>query len=136
MLTENVPAHISAAALYTGLLIVMAIVLQFRVIRMRRSKKIGIGDGKDHDLARAIRVHANFAENVPFALAGMAMLALIGAPASVIHGVGLLTLIGRILHAVGLTSSAGSSFGRVAGMLMTFGALIVMALALIVRAIW
>ncbi|MCX7340687.1 MAG: MAPEG family protein [Hyphomicrobiales bacterium] len=136
MLMEDVPAHVSAAALYTGVLILMGIVLQFRVIGLRRSKKIGIGDGKDPMLARAIRVHANFAENVPFALAGMVMLALIGAPASVIHGVGILTVVGRALHAVGLTSSAGSSFGRVGGMMMTFSALILTALALIVRAIW
>ncbi|MCX7324806.1 MAG: MAPEG family protein [Hyphomicrobiales bacterium] len=136
MLMDNVPAHISAAALYTGVLILMGIVLQFRVIGIRRAKKIGIGDGKDPELARAIRVHANFAENVPFALAGMVMLALIGAPASVIHGVGILTVFGRALHAVGLTSSAGSSVGRVGGMMMTFSALIITALALIVRAIW
>lgn len=133
---ENVPAHVSAAALYTGILILMGIVLQFRVIKHRQSKKIGIGDGQDRDLARAIRVHGNFAENVPFVLAGLIMLALIGAPSVVIHGVGLLAVIGRLAHAVGLTQSAGSSFGRVGGMIMTFTALIITALALIVRAIW
>jgi uncharacterized protein len=133
---ENVPAHVSAAALYTGILILMGIVLQFRVIGYRRTKKIGIGDGQDKELTRAIRVHGNFAENVPFVLAGLIMLALIGAPAVVIHGVGVLAVIGRLAHAQGLSGSAGTSMGRVAGMLMTFAALIVTALALIVRAIW
>ena len=132
---ENVPAHISAAALYTGVLIMLAIVLQVRVIRHRGSKKIGIGDGQDKDLARAIRVHGNYVENVPFALAGLVMLALIGAPAIVIHGVGLLMIVGRITHAIGLSQSAGTSLGRVAGMLMTFAALIITAVTLIVRAI-
>jgi uncharacterized protein len=133
---ENVPAHISAAALYTGILILMGIALQFRVIKHRQTKKIGIGDGQDKDLARAIRVHGNFAENVPFVLAGLIMLALIGAPAVVIHGVGVLAVVGRLAHAAGLSKSAGSSVGRVGGMLMTFTALIITALALIVRAIW
>ncbi len=133
---ENVPAHIAAAALYTGLLILMAIVLQVRVIRHRRSKKIGIGDGQDRDLTRAIRVHGNYVENVPFVLAGLVMLALIGAPASVIHGVGLLMLLGRIAHAIGLSQSAGSSLGRVGGMIMTFIALIITAVTLIVRAVF
>lgn len=133
---ENVPAHVSAAALYTGVLILMGIVLQWRVIGYRRTKKIGLGDGQDKELARAIRVHGNFAENVPFVLAGLIMLALIGAPAIVIHGVGLLALVGRMAHAFGLTQTAGSSVGRVAGMIMTFTALIITALALIVRAIW
>jgi uncharacterized protein len=133
---ENVPAHVSAAALYTGILILMGIVLQWRVIGFRRTKKIGIGDGQDKELARAIRVHGNFAENVPFVLAGLVMLALIGAPTVVIHGVGLLAVVGRTAHAFGLTQSAGSSVGRVGGMIMTFTALIITALALIVRAIW
>ncbi len=133
---ENVPAHIAAAALYTGLLILMAIVLQVRVIRHRRSKKIGIGDGQDRDLTRAIRVHGNYVENVPFVLAGLVMLALIGAPAIVIHGVGLLMLLGRIAHAIGLSQSAGSSLGRVGGMIMTFIALIITAVTLIVRAVF
>ncbi len=133
---ENVPAHISAAALYTGLLILMAIVLQIRVIRHRRSRKIGIGDGQDKDLARAIRVHGNYVENVPFALAGLVMLALIGAPTIVIHGVGLLMIIGRIAHAIGLSQSAGTSLGRVSGMIMTFIALIITAVTLIARAIF
>ena len=133
---ENVPAHISAAALYTGLLILMAIVLQVRVIRHRRSKKIGIGDGQDRDLTRAIRVHGNYVENVPFVLAGLVMLALIGAPAIVIHGVGFLMILGRIAHAIGLSQSAGSSLGRVGGMIMTFIALIITAVTLIVRAVF
>jgi uncharacterized protein len=126
----------SAAALYTGIFIIMGIVLQFRVIGQRRGKKIGIGDGQDRDLSRAIRVHGNFAENVPFVLAGLIMLALIGAPAVVIHGVGILAVVGRLAHAAGLSQSAGSSVGRVAGMIMTFTALLIAALALIVRAIW
>lgn len=133
---ENVPAHISAAALYTGLMILMAIVLQVGVIRHRGAKKIGIGDGQDKDLARAIRVHGNYVENVPFALVGLVMLALIGAPAIVIHGVGVLMIIGRIAHAIGLSQSAGTSVGRAGGMIMTFIALIITAVTLIVRAIF
>lgn len=133
---ENVSAHVSAAALYTGILILMGITLQFRVIGHRRSKKIGIGDGQDKELARAIRVHGNFAENAPFVMAGLIMLALIGAPAIVVHGVGLLAVIGRVAHAIGFSQSAGSSFGRVGGMMMTFTALIITAVALIIRAIW
>ncbi len=133
---ENVPAHISAAALYTGLLILMAIVLQFRIIRQRGAKQIGIGDGQDKQLARLIRVHGNYVENVPFVLAGLVMLALIGAPASVIHGVGVLMIAGRIAHAAGLSQTAGRSLGRVSGMLMTFAALVITAVTLIVRAIF
>ncbi len=133
---ENVAGHVSAAAFYTGVLILMSVTLQVRVIRIRRAKLIGIGDGQDTELQRAIRVHGNFVESVPFALAGLIMLGMIGAPAVVIHGVGVLLVMGRMAHAIGLSRSAGSSVGRVAGMLMTFTALIVTAVLLIVRAIW
>jgi uncharacterized membrane protein YecN with MAPEG domain len=133
---HHVPAHIAAAGLYVGLLILMSLVLQFRVIRLRRSKLIGIGDGQDKELARAIRVHGNFTESVPFGMAGLVMLALIDAQAVLIHGVGLLLLAGRIAHAVGLSRTAGKSAGRVAGMIMTLFALGVAALALIAAALW
>jgi hypothetical protein len=133
---HHVPAHIAAAGLYVGLLILMSIVLQFRVIRLRRSKLIALGDGQDKEMTRAIRVHGNFTESVPFGMAGLVMLALIDAQAVLIHGVGLLLLAGRIAHAVGLNRTAGKSTGRVAGMIMTLCALGVSALALISAALW
>lgn len=133
---SNIAAHTAIAGLYVGLFILMSIVLQARVIRLRRSRKIGIGDGQDKELARAIRVHGNFTESVPFALSGIVMLALVDAPTVLIHGVGVLLLAGRIAHAVGLTGSAGSSIGRIAGMLMTFAALIFIAAVLIIVALF
>jgi uncharacterized protein len=124
----------SAAGLYAGMLILMGIYLQFRVIKLRRTKLIGIGDGKDHDLARAIRVHGNFVENVSIGIGGLVLLAVTAAPVLIVHAVGMLMVAGRAAHAVGLTQSAGSSPGRVGGMMITFTALIVTAVTLIVRA--
>lgn len=133
---QHVSAHVAAAGLYTGLLILMSIALQIRVILLRRSKLIGIGDGQDKELARAIRVHGNFTESIPFGLAGLIMLALIDAQAVLIHGVGAMLVVGRIAHAVGLTQTAGTSVGRVLGMMLTFAALAVSALALIAAALF
>jgi uncharacterized membrane protein YecN with MAPEG domain len=42
--------------------------LSFRVIRYRRAERIPLGSGGNAALERAIRAHANFAENVPFAV--------------------------------------------------------------------
>jgi uncharacterized protein len=108
------------AGVYVALITLMGVLLTVRVIRLRRTKLIGIGDGGDKTVARAIRVHGNFAENAPFALAVLVMLALTGGPAWALHAIGLLFLAGRGAHAFGLTQSAGSSIGRVAGMVMTF----------------
>ncbi len=125
---------LKTSALYVALIVLMGIVLTFMVIRQRRSKLIGIGDGGDKTVARTIRVHGNFAENAPPALALLILLPLVGAAGWLIHLVGLLFLTGRCLHAMGLLKSAGSSVGRVAGMLMTLTSLLIGAGALLFAA--
>jgi uncharacterized protein len=124
---------LAAAGFYVALSILGLLLLQARVILLRRSKLVGIGDGNDRTLALRIRVHANYAENTPFALAGLITMALLGLPVLLIHLCGLLLLVGRAAHAIGLQGSAGSSVGRVAGMMMTNFALIFSALAVLFK---
>jgi uncharacterized protein len=124
-------ALLRTAGVYVALITLMGVALTVLVIRQRRSKLIGIGDGGDKTVARLIRVHGNFAENAPFALALLIMLALTGGPAWALHAVGLLFLAGRGAHAYGLSRSGGSSIGRVGGMVMTFTALLVGAATLL-----
>ena len=119
------------AASYIAILIVMAVILALNVARQRKPKQIGIGDGGDHTLLRSIRVHGNFVENVPFALAALVMLPLIGAPVWAVHVIGVSTIIARVLHAIGLSGSAGASAGRVIGILLTWGSLLFSALLLL-----
>jgi uncharacterized protein len=127
-------SSLKIAGIYVALIILMAIVLTIRVIVHRRSALIGIGDGGDKVLTRRIRVHGNFAENAPFALALLILLPMTGASVWVVHAVGGLFLAGRLAHAYGFSHSAGSSVGRVAGMVMTFTALLVGASALLFSA--
>jgi uncharacterized protein len=108
------------SAIYVALILALSIILTVRVIRERRSKLIGIGDGGDKATARAIRVHGNFSEQAPLTLAALVLLPLLGTTALVIHAVGVTFLVGRLAHAFGLTQSAGSSVGRVGGMVLTF----------------
>ncbi|MGL4240438.1 MAG: MAPEG family protein [Beijerinckiaceae bacterium] len=128
-------ALLKLAGLYAGLITLMAVALTVLVIRQRRSKLIGIGDGGDKTVARLIRVHGNFCENAPYALALLVLLALTGGPALLVHIVGGLFLLGRILHAYGLSGTAGSSPGRVLGMVLTFTCFAIGAGALILRAV-
>jgi uncharacterized protein len=123
---------IRIAGLYGAVIVLMGVVLTVLVVLQRRSKLIGIGDGGDRTIARMIRVHGNFAENAPFALALLILLALSGAVGLVLHAVGLLFLVGRVLHAFGLSKTAGSSIGRVLGMVLTFTAFIVGAVSLLI----
>lgn len=125
---------VSAAALYVALFILGNIILQVRVIRQRTAKRIGVGHGNDRDLEQAMRVHGNYAENVPFGLAALVLLALGGASVWPVHLVGVLLVAGRIAHAVGLGGSIGTSAGRVGGMVLTFASLAIAALVLLSRA--
>lgn len=107
--------------LYAGLSGLLLLALSFRVVGLRRKHRIGLGTGDEPALERAVRVHANFCEYVPLALVLLLVLELSAAlPALVLHALGLMLVIGRILHALGLSRSAGTSSGRFVGTLLTW----------------
>ena len=113
--------------LFASAHVLLMMVLLVRVVRCRRELKVGLGDGGDELLARRIRVHANFTENVPIALTLMALLELSGLAAPWLWGFGGVLLLARLLHAVGLSGSSGGSFGRLWGTALTWAVLTAMA---------
>jgi uncharacterized membrane protein YecN with MAPEG domain len=125
----------NAAALWAGLHLVLLLVLSVLVTRQRRKHHVEIGDGGVPALQQAIRAFGNATEYVPAALAGLALLALVGAPPLLIHPIGLILFAGRVLHAFGLSRSTGTSLARVAGVLATWISMIALAAALIFYAI-
>jgi uncharacterized protein len=127
--------NLKLSAVYIALIVLMAVALAFLVIGQRRSKLIGMGDGGDKAAARTIRVHGNFCENAPFALALLILLPMVGVGGMIIHLVGGLFLVGRVAHAFGLSKSGGSSLGRVGGMVLTFLSFLIGAGALLFAAL-
>ena len=113
--------HAPITALYAALGVLVLLGLAVRVSWVRRARGINLGDGGAPDLQRAIRAHANAAENLPLALILLLVVELAGAAAWLLHGAGAALVIGRVLHGWGLNRSAGASFGRVAGMALTWG---------------
>lgn len=109
--------------LYAGILGLMYLFLTWRVVRMRIRHGIGIGDGGRDDLARAIRVHANFGEYVPLILVIVALTEMAGAGAVLVHILGGGLVLARLLHAWGLTASSGTSPGRASGAALTLALL-------------
>jgi len=114
-----------AAALWAGLLVLLLLVLAVLVVRQRQRHGVLIGDGGVEEVLRATRVFGNAAEYIPAGLAALAILALAGARPLVVHGVGLLLLLGRLAHAWGLSTNTGLSLGRTAGMVLTWLALLI-----------
>jgi uncharacterized protein len=109
--------------LFAGLLALLFIVLSVRVIGARRGAKVSIGDGGDKLLARRARVHANFAEYAPIALLLMGLAESGGAAKMQIWMTGGLLLIGRLVHAYGVSQAKEVLAFRIAGMAMTFAAI-------------
>ncbi len=124
------------SALYAALLAILAVALGLRVVALRVRHRVGIGDGGNASLARAMRVHGNLVETAPLALLLLLLAELSAAmPAASLHGVGIALLAGRLLHALGLGRSAGASPARFVGMLLSWGPTLVLALALLRRAL-
>lgn len=88
----------------TGLLI---IALAYRVVKLRRSQKIGLGDGGNNALALANRVHANLIENAPIVLILMLVAEAGGLAHFYLHCFGTVWIVARLLHAIGLTQGKG-----------------------------
>ncbi len=109
---------------YAALLALLFFALSFRTVRLRRRLRIGVGDAGNTQLLRAMRVHANFAEYVPLCLLLFYFVEMRGADLRLVHGLGLGLLIGRMLHAFGVSQEKEKLKFRVTGMVMTFLALI------------
>jgi uncharacterized membrane protein YecN with MAPEG domain len=122
---------IAAFGIYAGIMGLIAIWLGYIVGNWRRATKISIGDGGNIDLIRAMRGQANFTESVPLALILMVYMALAGAPALAIHILGVLLVIGRIVHGLHFSKAGQPSWQRSAGAGLTFLVLLGAALGAI-----
>lgn len=124
---------VQAASLWSGLLVLLLVLLSVRVVMARRSHRVLLGDGGVAQVTLAGRVFGNASEYIPAGIAALALLALLGMPAMAIHIIGGLLLIGRVVHAVSLSDKRPTA-GRVAGMALTFLALIGAGSMLVVHA--
>ena len=114
-------------AFYASLLVPLYILLAARTILMRFSARVSVGDGGDKELLRRMRVHANFAEYVPFALLLMGLAESLALDARLLHGVGIVLALGRFAHAYGMSRRKEILPLRTGGMIATLSVLIVLA---------
>ena len=124
---------VAISALYAGLLTLLVVLLGLVVINLRRSLRVGIGDGGNHDLARAVRVHGNAIENIPLFLLLLVMYELNRGSVTWLHIFGAVFFISRVVHAWGLFSSSGASMGRLVGAVGTYACLLGLAISNLVR---
>ncbi len=114
-------------SIYAALAGIIIFGLAFRVVRLRRRERIALGHGDNKHLRRAIRVHANATENIPVILILMLLLEINGGATWALHLFGILTILGRLIHAWWLSRFTGKSFGRTWGTVISWGVLIALA---------
>ena len=125
MTTAVFPVPITA--LYAGVLALLLVVLALRVVRLRWKFRVGLGDGGEKAMIRAIRIHGNATEHVPVALLLLLVAELNHAGPTFLHACGAVLVAARVLHALGLGKSAGASWQRAAGTIGTVGVIVVLA---------
>ena len=117
--------------LYAAIFGIMLIVLSIRTIRVRRRLQIAIGHADDAAMERAMRVHANFCEYVPVALLLIYLLEVTLGASTWIHVLGGTLLLGRLLHAYGVSRPREDFRFRVTGMVLTFTVIISSAIRIL-----
>ena len=120
---------IAITPIYASLIALLFVLLSLRVIAARRQSRVPLGDGGDPILLRRLRAHGNFAEYAPLVIVLMALAELQGAAGIALHAIGALLIGGRLVHAFGVSQEPENYRLRVAGMALTFTALIMGALA-------
>ncbi|MFN7127985.1 MAG: MAPEG family protein [Brevundimonas sp.] len=134
-MTTPLMQAVQAAALWSGLLILLMLVLSGIVVSGRRKHLVSFGDGGNPDLLAATRAFGNCAEYATPGMVALLLLAAVGTPVWMVHAVGATLLVGRVVHALGLLFQTGPSLGRVIGMLLTWVALLTAAVGLIAFAV-
>jgi len=113
--------------IYASLLACFILVLALNVIRVRRKYRIGLLDGGNEHLMRAMRLHGNAIEYIPIVLILFVIAEANGLSIWLLHIIGI-SLIGcRLWHAWGLSHSSGISKGRYFGTLGTCIIIVILA---------
>ena len=121
--------------IYAAIFAVMLVVLSLRVAKTRGDVRVAIGEGGNRTLLRRIRVQGNFTEYVPMSLLLFMFVELQGWPHWLVHGLCLVLLAARLLHAYGVAQEPEDIRLRATGMATTALLLVVAAGLLLFSAI-
>jgi len=104
-------------ALYAGIMMIFALALSFRAGGFRGKSGISVmyGEPINMELAQRVRVHQNFLEYVPMAIILMGIIEINGGNSTFLHVFGVVLIISRIAHAIGLKHDNMGHPGRIIG---------------------
>lgn len=100
--------------------------LMIRCGQARTREKVSVGDGGNEFVIRRMRAHANFVESAPFVLILLAALEATGGTNGWLWGLGILYIVGRLAHGLGMD---GGTFGKGRAVGITITLLVMLGLA-------
>lgn len=133
---QSVAQALAATGIYATLTFFLFVWIANTTGKVRRRERIALGDGGNAHLAKLMRGTANLTENVPIFLIMLALAALIGTPAFVIHIIGLAFLIGRTIHASYFVAEKAPIKRRFVGFGIALVAHALLALGLLAHGLW
>lgn len=122
------------STIYLAFAALLIVALSRNVIGLRRKYKVALGDGGHQELLAAIRAHANAVEYLPIGLLLLLLLELNQSPVWLIHLLGSLFIIGRLIHANGVNKAIIPR--RKIGMQLTIWLLVTMAVLNLFAFVW
>jgi len=126
----------ATTALYAAILALILVGLSGWVVAGRLSGDVLHGDGGNDALQKRIRSHANFIENVPFAVLLVGLYEASGGSQGVVEALLIVLVIARLLHPIGMFAAKNTprQFAcRGGGILATLGVILVTAILLLLR---
>ncbi len=130
-------------SIYTAFLGLMLIGLSINVIKGRRKFGVGLGNADNIEMERRIRAQANLVEYAPMFLILLGYAEHNELSLWAVHLLGLLFLIGRVMHAYSLLKVeqydqrklTANPIWRICGMVCTFNAIGVLAIVILVQSL-
>ncbi|QSX33398.1 MAPEG family protein [Shewanella avicenniae] len=116
------------SGLYAALSGLLLLGLSALVVLVRVKKNVGIGDGQQPSLIAAIRAQGNYVEYAPMVLLLLALAEVAKFEPMWLHILGIVWLVGRLLHAYGMVKAEGGvHLGRLVGILSTWAVLLLLS---------
>ncbi|MEM8540515.1 MAG: MAPEG family protein [Pseudomonadota bacterium] len=133
---EQYQIALSAVGIYAAICFFILTWMGNAIGALRRKHRIAIGHGDNKHLERTMRGQANAVENMPVFLIGLLIAALMGAPAWMIHVLGLVFSVGRIVHAYHFVQEDAPIRLRFVGFAISFFAMVLLFIGLAGTGIW
>lgn len=109
-----------AIYLYTALLGFLYFYISLSVIKGRWKHKVSLGSGESNEIIHLVSAHSNFASYVPYFLFSFFLLEQGGLNIWMLHLLGVVFTIGRLLHFLTMKNQEQSFKFRKLGMMLTF----------------